>query len=73
VQECKEPKVEMYKPVWGLMFKYNGSGILFKSIQFSQEYSNQRNVRKESKDKARTQDVTEFGFNNAYVSGTLNL
>jgi hypothetical protein len=73
VQECKEPKVEMYKPIWGLMFKCNGSGIRFKIIQFSQEYSNQRNVRKESKDKARTQDVTEFDFNNAYVSGTLNL
>jgi hypothetical protein len=72
-QECKEPKVEMYKPVWSLMFKFNGSGIRFKAIQFSQEYSNQRNVRKESKDKARTQDLTEFGFNNAYVSGTLNL
>jgi hypothetical protein len=28
---------------------------------------------KKSKDKARTQDVTEFGLNNAYVSGTLNL
>jgi hypothetical protein len=73
VQEYKEPKVEMYKPIWGLMFKCNGSGIRFKSIQFSREYSNQRNVRKESKDKARTQDVTEFGFNNVYVSGTLNL
>jgi hypothetical protein len=55
------------------MFKCNGSGIRFKTIQFSQEYNNQRNVRKESKDKARTQDVMEFGFNNAYVSGTLNL
>jgi hypothetical protein len=55
------------------MFKSNGSRIRFKSIQFSQEYSNQRNVRKESKDKVRTQDVTEFGYNNAYVSGTLNL
>jgi hypothetical protein len=73
VQEYKEPKVEMDKSIWGLMFKSNGSGIRFKSIQFSQEYSNQRNVRKESKDKARTQDVTKFGFNNAYVSGTLNL
>jgi hypothetical protein len=73
VQECKEPKVEIYKSIWGLMFKGNGNGIRFKSIQFSQEYSNQRNVRKESKDKVRTQDVTEFGFNNAYVSGTLNL
>jgi hypothetical protein len=28
---------------------------------------------KKSKDKTKTQDVTEFGFNNAYVSGTLNL
>jgi hypothetical protein len=54
VQECKEPKVEMYKPIWGLMFKCNGSGIRFKSIQFSKEYINQRNVRKESKDKAKT-------------------
>jgi hypothetical protein len=62
----------MYKPIWGLMFKSNGSEIRFKSIQFSQKYNNQRNVRKESKDKA-TQDVTEFGFNNVYVSGTLNL
>jgi hypothetical protein len=25
------------------------------------------------KDQSRAQDVTEFGFNNAYVSGTLNL
>jgi hypothetical protein len=63
----------MYKPNWGLMFKSNGSEIRFKSIQFSQEYSNQRNMRKESKNKSRTQDVTEYGFNNAYVSGTLNL
>jgi hypothetical protein len=63
----------MYKPIWGLMFKSNDNGIQFKTIQFSQEYSNQRNVRKESKDKARTQDVTEFRFNNAYVSGILNL
>jgi hypothetical protein len=62
----------MYKLIWGLIFKCNGSGIQFKSIQFSQEYSNQRNMRK-NKDKIRTQDVTEFGFNNAYVSGILNL
>jgi hypothetical protein len=47
VQKYKETKVEMYKPIWGLMFKCNGSGIQFKLIQFSQEYSNQRNVRKE--------------------------
>jgi hypothetical protein len=49
VQECKEPKVEMYKSIWGLMFKYNDSGMQFKSIQFSQEYSNQRNVGKKVK------------------------
>jgi hypothetical protein len=63
----------MYKPIWGLMFKCNDSGIRFKSIQFSQEYNNQRNMRKKNKDKAITQDVTKFDFNNAYVSGTLNL
>jgi hypothetical protein len=28
---------------------------------------------KKSKDEIRTHDVTEFGFNNAYVSVTLNL
>jgi hypothetical protein len=28
---------------------------------------------KKSKDKTRTQDITEFDFNNAYVSGTLNI
>jgi hypothetical protein len=55
------------------MFKCNDSVIQFKSIQFSQEYSNQRNVRKKRKDQSRTQDITEFGFNNAYVSETLNL
>jgi hypothetical protein len=48
MQECKESKVKMYKPVWGSMFKCNGSGIQFKSIQLSQEYNNQRNVRKEN-------------------------
>jgi hypothetical protein len=47
VQECKETKVEIYKPIWRLMFKYNGSGIQFKSIQFSQEYNNRINMRKE--------------------------
>jgi hypothetical protein len=49
VQECKELKVEMYKLIWGLVFKYNGSKIQFNSIQFSQEYSNQINMRKEKK------------------------
>jgi hypothetical protein len=41
VQEYKEPKVEMYKPIWDLVFKCNGSGIQFNLIQFSQEYNNQ--------------------------------
>jgi hypothetical protein len=60
VQDCKEPKVEIYKPIWGLVFKCNGSGRQFNLIQFSQEYNNQRNKRKEKKDQTRTQDVTEF-------------
>jgi hypothetical protein len=46
VQDCKEPKVEMYKPIWDLVFKCNGSGIQFNLVQFSQEYNNQRNERK---------------------------
>jgi hypothetical protein len=62
VQECKEPKVKMYKPIWGLVFKCNGRRIQFNSIQFSQEYSNQRNMRKKKKKSKRTQDVTEFGL-----------
>jgi hypothetical protein len=36
----------MYKLIWGLVFKWNGSGRQFNSIQFSQEYNNQRNERK---------------------------
>jgi hypothetical protein len=62
VQDCKETKVEMYKPIWGLVFKCNDSGIQFNSIQFSQEYSNQRNVRKKRKDQIRIQDVMELGL-----------
>jgi hypothetical protein len=46
MQHCKEPKIEMYKPIWGLVFKCNGSGRQFNSILFSQQYSNQRNKRK---------------------------
>jgi hypothetical protein len=44
------------------VFKCNGSGIQFNLIQFSQEYSNQRNMRKKRKNQTRTQDVTEFGL-----------
>jgi hypothetical protein len=62
VQECKEPKVEMYKPIWNLVFKCNGSGIQFNSIQFSQEYNNQKIWGKKRKDQTRTQDVMEFGL-----------
>jgi hypothetical protein len=61
VQDCQESKVEMYKSIWGLVFKCNDSGIQFNLIQFSQEYSNQRNMRKK-KDQTRTQDVTEFSL-----------
>jgi hypothetical protein len=63
VQECKEPKVEMYKSIWDLVFKYNGSERQFNLFQFSQEYSNQRNERKKRrKDQIKTQDVMEFGL-----------
>jgi hypothetical protein len=46
VQDYKELKVQMYKPIWDLVFKCNGSGRQFNSIQFSQKYSNLRNERK---------------------------
>jgi hypothetical protein len=39
----------MYKPILDSMFKCNGSGIQFKLIQSSQEYSNPRNMRREKK------------------------
>jgi hypothetical protein len=42
--------------IWDLVFKCNGSGIQFNKIQFSQEYSNQRNVRKEKKECLRLRD-----------------
>jgi hypothetical protein len=48
MQECKEPMVEIYIPIWGLMFKCNDIGIQFKSIQFSQEYSNKK-IREKKK------------------------
>jgi hypothetical protein len=73
VQECKEPKVEMYKSIWGLVFKCNGSGIQFNSIQFSQEYSNQRNMKKEKKRSNKNIRYNGVRLKNAYVSRTLNL
>jgi hypothetical protein len=62
VQDCKESKVEMYKPICGLVFKCNSNGRQFNLIQFSQEYSNQINERKEKKRSTRTQDVTKSGL-----------
>jgi hypothetical protein len=73
VQEYNEPKVEMYKSIWGLVFKCNGSGIQFNTIQFSQEYSNQRNVRKEKKRSNKNTICNGVRLKNAYVSGILNL
>jgi hypothetical protein len=35
VQEYKNFKVKMYKPIWGLVFKCNDSEIQFNLIQFS--------------------------------------
>jgi hypothetical protein len=49
VQEFKEPKIEIYKPIWDLVFKCNDSGSQFNSIQFSQKYNNLRNERKKKK------------------------
>jgi hypothetical protein len=63
----------MYKPIWGLVFKCNGSGIQFISIQFSQEYSNQRNIRKEKKRLNKNTRCNRVRLKNVYVSGTLNL
>jgi hypothetical protein len=63
----------MYIPIWGLVFKCNGSGIQFNMIQFSQEYSNQRNVRIEKKRTNKNTRCNGVRLNNAYVSGTLNL
>jgi hypothetical protein len=73
VQDCKEPKVEMYKPILDLVFKCNGSEIQFNLIQFSQEYSNQRNVRKEKKRSNKNTKCNGVWLKNAYVSEALNL
>jgi hypothetical protein len=39
-------------------------------IQFSQEYNNQRNVRKEKKRSNKNTRCNGVGLKNAYVSGT---
>jgi hypothetical protein len=52
------------------VFKCNDNEIQFNSIQFSQEYSKQRNMRrKKRKDQIRTQDVTESGLKMATSPG----
>jgi hypothetical protein len=72
VQECKEPNVEMYKLIWGLMFKCIMAAE-YNLIWFNSHKNIAIKEMWEKKDQTRTQDVTEFGFKNAYVSGTLNL
>jgi hypothetical protein len=47
VQKYIEFKVKMYKSIWSLVFKCNCSEIQFNTIQLSQKYNNQRNIRKE--------------------------
>jgi hypothetical protein len=63
----------MYKSIWGLVFKCNGSEIQFNSIQFSQEYSNQINVRKKPKRSNKNTKYNEVRLKNTHVSETLNL
>jgi hypothetical protein len=63
----------MYKPSWSLMFKCNGNRIQFNSIQFSQKYSNQRNMRKEKKRSNKNIRCNRVRLKNAYVCRTLNL
>jgi hypothetical protein len=62
----------MYKPIWGLVFKCNGSERQFNLIQFSQEYSNQRNERKEIKRSNKNTRCNGVRLKNAYVSRTPN-
>jgi hypothetical protein len=67
VQECKQSKIEMYKLIWGLVFKCNGSGIQFNLIQFSQKYSNQKNMRKEKKRSNKNTKCNGVRLKNTYV------
>jgi hypothetical protein len=63
----------MYKPIWSLVFKCNDSEIQFNMFQFSQKYSNQKNVRKEKKKSNKNIKYNGVQLKNAYVSETLNL
>jgi hypothetical protein len=49
VPDCKESKVKIYKLISDLVLKCNDNGKQFNLIQFSQEYNNQINERKEKK------------------------
>jgi Na+-translocating ferredoxin:NAD+ oxidoreductase RnfC subunit len=53
IQDCKKINVKVYKPIWGLVFKCNDSGKKFNSIQFSQEYNNQK-IERKKKDQTKT-------------------
>jgi hypothetical protein len=53
----------MYKSIWSLVFKCNGSGRQFNSIQFSQEYINQKNERKEKKRSVTTHSKQKVSDN----------
>jgi hypothetical protein len=63
----------MYELIWSLVFKCNGSERQFNSIKFSQEYSNQRNKRKEKKRSNKNTRCIGVRLKNDYVSGTSNL
>jgi hypothetical protein len=62
----------MYKSILGLVFKCNGGGRQFNSIQFN----SQKNIaikemrEKKRKDQTRTQDVTEFGLQYLLLRGS---
>jgi hypothetical protein len=62
VQDCKKPKVEMYKPIWDLV-----SSVMTAENNLIQFNSHKNITIKEMREKkiidqTRTQDVTEFGL-----------
>jgi hypothetical protein len=59
-QVCKKSKVKMYKPIWSLVFKYNGSEK--NSIWFNSHKNIAIKEIWEKKNQTRTQNVTEFGL-----------
>jgi hypothetical protein len=69
VQDCKEPKVEIYKLIWGLVFKCNDNGRQFNSHK-NVAIKEMREKKKKSNKNTRCNRVR---FKNAYVSRTPNL